>query len=77
MSWVGPSTIPTDIATQAELGAEAAARAAADASNPSAGEKAALAGTNGTPDGSNRYVTNSDPRLTSSPATRAFAMAVA
>lgn len=29
---------------------------------PSAGQKAALAGTNGTPSGANPYVTNSDPR---------------
>lgn len=30
---------------------------------PSAGEKAALAGTSGVPSGTNRYVTNGDPRL--------------
>lgn len=30
---------------------------------PTAGEKAALAGTSGTPSNTNRYVTNSDPRL--------------
>lgn len=41
------------------------AAAGDDARFPSAGEKAALAGTNGTPSDSVRYVTNSDPRLPS------------
>ncbi len=35
-----------------------------NANDPNAAEKAALAGTNGTPGGANRYVTNTDPRLT-------------
>jgi hypothetical protein len=35
-----------------------------NANDPSAGEKAALAGTAGTPSGANRYVTNSDSRNT-------------
>ena len=35
-----------------------------DARFPSTDEKAALAGTNGTPSTSNKFVTNSDPRLT-------------
>lgn len=35
-----------------------------NASDPSAGEKSALAGTNGTPGAGNKYVTNSDPRNT-------------
>lgn len=34
-----------------------------DANRPSDGEKAALVGTDGTPSGSNKYVTNSDDRL--------------
>ncbi len=34
-----------------------------DARLPDPGEKAALGGTSGNPDGSNRYVTDSDPRL--------------
>jgi hypothetical protein len=34
-----------------------------NANDPNAAEKAALAGTNGTPGGANRYVTNTDPRL--------------
>jgi hypothetical protein len=37
-----------------------------NANDPSAGEKSALAGTNGTVSGSNRYVTDSDPRNTNS-----------
>lgn len=37
-----------------------------DSRIPSPGEKAALAGTSGTPSGGNKYVTNSDPRLVSS-----------
>lgn len=36
------------------------------ANDPSTGEKAALAGTNGTPSNTNRYVTDSDPRNTDS-----------
>lgn len=40
---------------------------------PSAGEKAALAGTAGTPSSSNRYVTNSDPRLTDARTPKAHA----
>lgn len=91
--WVGPLTTPTDIATQAELDAEATSRSAADvtltsavgakadASDsrfPTASEKAALAGTNGSPGSGNKYVTDSDPRLSSTGgATRAFAIAVA
>lgn len=35
-----------------------------NANDPTASEKAALAGTNGTPSGTNKYVTNSDPRNT-------------
>lgn len=35
-----------------------------DARFPAAGEKSALAGTNGTPGAGNRYVTDSDPRNT-------------
>lgn len=35
-----------------------------NANDPSSGEKAALAGTNGTPGSGNKFVTNSDPRLT-------------
>lgn len=34
-----------------------------NANDPSAGQKAALAGTQGTPDDTNRFVTNLDPRL--------------
>lgn len=42
--------------------AEAAARVAGDANNPSAGQKAALPGTSGTPGSGNKYVTDADPR---------------
>jgi len=35
-----------------------------NANDPTAGEKAALAGTSGTPSGTNKYVTDSDPRNT-------------
>lgn len=59
--------------TQAELDAEAAARAAADAAesaariaadanNPTAGQKAALAGSSGSPGATNKYVTQTDTR---------------
>lgn len=37
-----------------------------NANDPSSGEKAALAGTNGTPGGGNKFVTDSDPRNTNS-----------
>lgn len=81
-SWVGATFVPTDIATQAELdaaiAAEAATRAAADANNPTAAQKAALAGTNGSPGSGNKYVTDTDPRLAATGgSTRAFAIAVA
>jgi hypothetical protein len=36
-----------------------------NANDPAAGEKSALAGTSGTPSGSNKYVTNEDGRLAS------------
>lgn len=38
----------------------------ANTNDPSTQQKAALGGTSGTPDGSNKYATNSDPRLTNS-----------
>lgn len=41
---------------------EAAARVAGDANNPTAGEKAALAGTSGAAGGGNKYVTDADAR---------------
>ncbi len=37
-----------------------------NANDPASGEKAALAGTNGTPSNTNKYVTDSDPRNTNS-----------
>jgi len=37
-----------------------------NANDPTTGEKAALAGTSGTPSGTNRFVTNNDPRNTDS-----------
>ncbi len=37
-----------------------------NANDPTSGQKAALAGTNGTPSNANRYVTDSDPRLVAS-----------
>lgn len=49
-------------ATPADVAAEAALRSAADANNPTANEKAALAGTSGAPATGNRYVTDVDTR---------------
>jgi hypothetical protein len=49
-----------EIALQTNIDTEATTRAA---TAPSAGEKAALAGTTGTPSDVNRYVTDTDPRL--------------
>lgn len=43
-----------------------------ESNSPSAGQKAALAGTNGTPGASNRYVTASDPALSGSGLPRTF-----
>lgn len=57
----------SDMATQAELDAaiasEAGLRAAGDANNPTAAQKAALAGSSGSPGAGNAYVTQSDPVL--------------
>lgn len=72
-------------ARAAAVSAEATARSNADALKadltdsrfPTAGEKAALAGTTGAPGAGNKYVTDTDPRLASTGgATRAFAIAV-
>jgi hypothetical protein len=49
-----------------DLGAVGATDHHTNANDPSSDQKAALAGTNGTPSASNKYVTNSDPRLTGS-----------
>ena len=38
--------------------------------SPTTGQKAAMAGTDGTPSGTNRYVTDSDPRLAGAPPIR-------
>lgn len=49
-----------------DLGGITATDHHSNANDPTSGEKAALAGTNGTPSSSNKYVTNSDSRLTNS-----------
>jgi hypothetical protein len=47
-----------------DLGGVGATDHHSNANDPSADQKAALAGTNGTPSTTNKYVTNTDPRLT-------------
>ncbi|CAN5653643.1 hypothetical protein BH23CHL7_BH23CHL7_20310 [soil metagenome] len=56
------------LATDAELAAHAATATAhhTNANDPSAGEKAALGGTSGTPGSGNKYVTDADSRNTNS-----------
>lgn len=56
-----PQSIGAALAT--DLTAEIALRVAGDTNNPTVGQKAALAGSSGTPSDVNRYVTQSDPLL--------------
>lgn len=58
--------VPGNVQHQDLLGSGVATHAVIDAQLPTSDEKAALAGTNGTPSGANRYVTDTDPRLTGS-----------
>lgn len=66
---VGAGTVAkvADIAVDANLSAaaqDAVGKRHDNANDPSADQKAALAGTNGAPGDANRYVTNADPRNT-------------
>ena len=64
---IGAPTLAAFNAAVSSLGdaiaAETQARQTGDANNPSATQKAALAGTSGTPSDTNRYVTAADARL--------------
>ena len=69
-------TPPGDQTSPDAIGARGFMPAGSVALLPSAGQKQALAGTVGTPSSSNKYVTESDPRISGATQTRSFLISI-